>query len=103
MESLAMDAMFPNAGVPCASTKALTGHALGAASALEAALVYLSLTHHDGALPPHTWNGHADPNLPRLDFSTTAHRYPPGQRRIAMSNSFAFGGSNVSLILGAAP
>ncbi|MDR1994326.1 beta-ketoacyl-[acyl-carrier-protein] synthase family protein [Azonexus sp.] len=101
MESLAMDAIFPDAGVPCASTKALTGHALGTAGALEAALVWFSLTKDDGALPPHAWHGNADPALPRLDFSTTLHRYAAGKRRIAMSNSFAFGGSNVSLILGA--
>jgi len=100
MESLAMQAVFSQ-GVPCASTKAMTGHTLGTAGALEAALVWASLSHTlnpEGWLIPHVWDGQADPSLPRLDFSTPAHRYPQGKARVAMSNSFAFGGSNVSLI-----
>jgi len=100
MESLAMQAVFPQ-GIPCASTKAMTGHTLGTAGALEAALIWASLSHSlnpEGRLIPHVWDGQADPALPRLDFSTPAHRYPRGKTRVAMSNSFAFGGSNVSLI-----
>ncbi len=101
MESLAVHALFPR-GVPCASTKPLTGHALGAAGALEAALAWITLapTNADGRLLPHVWDGQPDPTLPTLDFSTHAHRYAAGGRRIAMSNSFAFGGNNASLILG---
>ena len=104
MESLAMQAIFPDRGVPCASTKALTGHALGAAGALEAALAWATLApgHAARALPPHVWDGQADPALPALDFSGAGQSYAPGRRRIAMSNSFAFGGNNASLILGAA-
>jgi len=104
MESLAMQAVFNEYQVPCASTKALTGHALGAAGALEAALTWISLSPHnpDGILPPHVWDGQPDPILPPLNFSTTSHRYPSGKPRIAMSNSFAFGGNNTSLILGTA-
>ena len=103
MESLAVHALFPQ-GVPCASTKPLTGHALGAAGALEAALAWITLApaNADGRLLPHVWDGQPDPALPALAFSTAAHRYPAGRRRIAMSNSFAFGGNNASLILGAA-
>jgi len=100
MESLAMMAVFPQ-GVACASTKAMTGHTLGTAGALEAALVWASLSHTlnpEGRLIPHVWDGQADPALPQLDFSTPAHRYLQGKARVAMSNSFAFGGSNVSLI-----
>ncbi|KOQ37818.1 hypothetical protein ABW38_26730, partial [Achromobacter xylosoxidans] len=55
-----------------------------------------------GRLPPHVWDGQPDPALPRLDFSTTGHCYAPGRRRLAMSNSFAFGGNNTCLVLGAA-
>lgn len=102
MESQAVHALFAQ-GVPCASTKPLTGHALGAAGALEAALAWITLSpaNADGRLPPHVWDGQPDPALPPLDFSTTAHRYAAGRQRIAMSNSFAFGGNNASLILGA--
>ncbi len=102
MESLAMHAVFPQ-GVPCASTKALTGHALGAAGALEAALAWATLSagNAEGRLMPHVWDGQPDPVLPALDFSTAQHRYAQGRPRLAMSNSFAFGGNNASLILGA--
>jgi len=104
MESHAMHAVFPE-GVPCASTKALTGHTLGAAGAMEAALAWITLSamNPDGRLMPHTWDGQADPALPALNFSTGQDRYAPGRPRIAMSNSFAFGGNNASLILGARP
>jgi 3-oxoacyl-[acyl-carrier-protein] synthase-1 len=103
MESFAMDAIFPDRGVPCASTKALTGHTLGAAGALEAALAWATLSSGNatGELPPHVWDGQADPSLPRIDLCDAGRHYSPGKRRIAMSNSFAFGGSNASLIFGA--
>jgi 3-oxoacyl-[acyl-carrier-protein] synthase-1 len=99
MESLAVAQCFAQ-GIACASTKALTGHALGAAGALEAALCWLALTAADDRLPPHVWDGVADPALPALDFSTSSHRWPTDRPRLAMSNSFAFGGNNTSLILG---
>ncbi|WP_454673601.1 beta-ketoacyl-ACP synthase [Achromobacter pestifer] len=104
MESHAMHAVFPE-GVPCASTKALTGHTLGAAGAMEAALAWITLSarNGDGRLAPHVWDGQPDPALPALDFSTGQHRYALGRPRIAMSNSFAFGGNNASLILGVRP
>lgn len=103
MESLAVHTLFQQT-VPCASTKPLTGHTLGAAGALEAALAWATLVpaNTDGRLLPHVWDGAPDPALPALAFSTAAHRYPAGRRRIAMSNSFAFGGNNASLILGSA-
>lgn len=104
MESGAMQAVFP-AGVPCSSTKPLTGHTLGAAGALEAAFCWLTLSEHNpaGQLPPHLWDGCPDPELPRLRLTdTTSSLRQTGARRL-MSNSFAFGGSNVSLILGDAP
>ncbi|WP_144635353.1 beta-ketoacyl-ACP synthase [Bordetella genomosp. 13] len=99
MESRAVADLFPH-GVPCASTKSMTGHALGAAGALEAALCCAALAsgNVEGRLPPHVWDGVADPELPTLDFSGAAHRL--GARRMAMSNSFAFGGNNACLIFG---
>ena len=72
MESLAVDALFP-AGVPCSSSKPLTGHTLGAAGALEAAFCWLTLSDYNTAnrLPPHVWDGVADTQLPRLAVSYT--------------------------------
>jgi 3-oxoacyl-[acyl-carrier-protein] synthase-1 len=101
MESLAVNSLFP-AGVPCSSTKPMTGHTLGAAGALEAAFCWLSLSCENAghALPPHVWDGQPDPQLPALNFVTSADRLELSAMRCLMSNSFAFGGNNVSLIIG---
>lgn len=103
MESLAMQAVFPH-GVPCSSTKPLSGHTLGAAGALEAAFCWLTLSayNRDQRLPPHLWDGQADPQLPRLQL-VEVHAAAARRPHRLMSNSFAFGGSNLSLILGALP
>ncbi|MFJ2713383.1 beta-ketoacyl-[acyl-carrier-protein] synthase family protein [Pseudomonas sp. NPDC087346] len=104
MESLAVDALFPQ-GVPCSSTKPMTGHTLGAAGALEAAFCWLSLSadNPEHALPPHVWDSQADPALPALKWVTASERLSSIAPRYLMSNSFAFGGNNVSLIIGDAP
>ncbi|WP_407294763.1 beta-ketoacyl-[acyl-carrier-protein] synthase family protein [Stutzerimonas zhaodongensis] len=105
MESLAVTAVFP-AGVPCSSSKPLTGHTLGAAGALEAAFCWLTLSQHNPTqlLPPHCWDGEQDAELPRLNLvvAGSVAALTTGPRRL-MSNSFAFGGNNISLILGDAP
>ena len=104
MESLAVEAIFPD-GVPCSSTKPLTGHTLGAAGALEAAFCWLSLAPENtaNALPPHVWDEQADPLLPTLRFTERDSRLAHTSKRYLMSNSFAFGGNNISLIIGDAP
>lgn len=104
MESLAVATLFP-AGVPCSSSKPMTGHTLGAAGALEAAFCWLSLSpdNREHALPPHVWDGQPDPELPSLQWVTPATRLTSIAPRYLMSNSFAFGGNNVSLIIGDAP
>lgn len=97
MESLAVASLFPG-GVACSSTKPMTGHTLGAAGALEAAFCWLSLTHR--LLPPHIWDGHPDPALPALQWVRSGDTL---KKPCLMSNSFAFGGNNVSLIIAEAP
>lgn len=101
MESLAVDAIFPD-GVLCSSTKPMTGHTLGAAGALEAAFCWLTLApeNRDHALAPHTWDGEADPLLPPLKWTDAQTRLAQTPKRYLMSNSFAFGGNNISLIIG---
>ena len=101
MESHAVAQVFP-LGVPCSSTKPMTGHTLGAAGALEAAFCWLSLTH-DNALAPHLWDGQPDPALPALQWVIPGQTLAASPQRCLMSNSFAFGGNNVSLIIGDAP
>ncbi|HEY4294158.1 beta-ketoacyl-ACP synthase [Luteibacter sp.] len=97
MESRALAQTFVHA-VPCSSTKALTGHTLGAAGALEAAFCWLSLVDPLRRLPPHVWDGQPDPALPPLAFTQVGDTLPQGLCHL-MSNSFAFGGNNASLIL----
>ena len=97
MESLAVASLFPD-GVACSSTKPMSGHTLGAAGALEAAFCWLSLAQ--GRVPPHVWDGQADPALPALQWAQAGDTL---EKPRLMSNSFAFGGNNVSLIIGEAP
>lgn len=97
MESRAVARVFPN-GIPSSGTKPLTGHTLGAAGATELAFCLLALQANK--LPPHVWDGHADPNLPHLNLIKTGQAFPTNSTRVCMSNSFAFGGSNASLIIG---
>lgn len=84
--------------VPVSSTKPFIGHTLGAAGAQEAALCYLAISsiNKSKKLPMHVWDGVQDPELPTLAF-VHDHQLT---KNICMSNSFAFGGNNVSLIFG---
>ena len=100
MESRVIEALF-GLETPVSSTKPFTGHALGAAAAIEAALCWLAMQDDNpqGRLPPHLWDGAADPALPALNL------VPVGASlgrplRYALSSSFAFGGSNAVLLLG---
>lgn len=99
MESLAAMAIF-GGGVPVSSTKPLTGHTLGAAGAIEAGLCWLSMVDNpDALLPPHWWDGEADPELPSLHLVQPGERAPQPLRHV-LSQSFAFGGSNAALLFG---
>ena len=98
MESRAIARVFKgNSTIACSSTKPLTGHTLGAAGALEAIFCYLALKRNDGRLPPHLWDQQNDPKLPTLLGLNRTSLTQPLQH--TMSNSFAFGGNNISLIL----
>jgi 3-oxoacyl-[acyl-carrier-protein] synthase-1 len=106
MEAQAMRRVFGGGQPLASSTKPITGHTLGAAGALELALCYMVLERacggtKSGAVPPHCWDGVRDEELPPLRLAMEADR--EAEIRYAMSNSFAFGGCNVSLILGSAP
>ena len=73
----------------------MTGHALGAAGALEAAAVLLSMRH--GMIPPTHGLVTLDPELPDIDVVTGEGRqWTPGP---TISNSFGFGGHNGTLVL----
>jgi 3-oxoacyl-[acyl-carrier-protein] synthase-1 len=94
-EGKAVTALFGDT-VPCSSTKGATGHTLGAAGAVEAIICALALSHD--LLPGSPNTEQLDPNIP-LQYLLKARN---GKLRHALSNSFGFGGSNCSLILGVA-
>jgi 3-oxoacyl-[acyl-carrier-protein] synthase-1 len=92
-EDVAVTALFGDR-VPCNSTKGMTGHALGAAGALEAAIALLCI--REGLVPPGIGTRQVDPELrARYELAGGAR---PVER--VLSNSFGFGGSNCSLVFG---
>jgi len=99
MESRAVNMVLGDT-VPCSSTKPFTGHTLGAAGATEAGFCWLAMSslNPEKILPPHLWDGKTDPELSTIALSGL------GQQSesicYTMSNSFAFGGNNISLVLG---
>ena len=100
MEWLGLSAVFgERAGrIPVSSNKSMIGHTLTAAGAIEAVFSLLAMQH--GRLPPTINYEIPDPALP-LDCVPNVAREARVTRTI--SNSFGFGGQNVSLVLGAAP
>lgn len=92
-EDKAVFALF-GGGTPCSSTKGWTGHTLGAAGIVEAALCWLAMEH--GLLPCSLNTRELDPQL------RSAIQLETREARVqhALSNSFGFGGSNCSLLFG---
>jgi len=81
-------------GVPVSSTKSMMGHSLGAAGAIEAVISLLALRHQ--FLPP---NINFDALDDRLDLNVVANESRPAVVRMALSNSFGFGGTNASILI----
>jgi len=99
MESKAVNAVF-GSEVAASSSKGMTGHTLGAAAALELAFCWLLLTHDDeqGALIPNVNDDEPDTALSALNL---VKKNATLGRRIntCQSNSFAFGGNNLSIVV----
>ena len=95
-EAEAINKVFGSGSRPIVtSTKGVTGHALGAAGAIEAAAVLLSM--EKGLIPPTVGHVTDDPTMPEIDLVVGEPReWTPGP---SMSNSFGFGGHNGSLII----
>lgn len=86
--------------LPVSSTKPITGHTLGSAGSLELAVCYMALKNASSKrLPVHVWDGAADTEIPLLNFVSPQTKVEK-EIKICMSNSFAFGGCNASLIIG---
>ena len=94
-EAVAMAEIFGADGPLVTSTKGITGHALGAAGAIEAVAVVLSMDK--GLIPPTAGYATPDPDMPVMDLVTGAPA--PWEPGISMSNSFGFGGHNGSVVL----
>lgn len=92
-EALALRKVFGPDGVLVSATKSLIGHTMAAAGALEAIATVLVLTH--GLIPP---TAHLDAPDPEVPFDCVANVARPAGVEWAMSNSFGFGGQNVSLL-----
>jgi 3-oxoacyl-[acyl-carrier-protein] synthase II len=73
----------------------VTGHALGAAGAIEAVAVVLAMQH--GVIPPTAGHTTPDPEMPAINLATSPTPWVPGP---SLSNSFGFGGHNGTLVLG---
>jgi len=95
-EATGIAEVFGTPGPIVSSTKGVTGHALGAAGALEAAAVLLSMEHR--LIPPTDGLEQIDPELPPIDLVRKEPR--PWEPAPSISNSFGFGGHNGSLVIG---
>ena len=92
-EGKAISALFN--GVPVSSTKSMMGHSLGAAGAVEAVFCLLALQHQ--FLPSNINFSASDDHL---DLNIVANETRPAVLRTVLSNSFGFGGTNASILMG---
>jgi 3-oxoacyl-[acyl-carrier-protein] synthase II len=97
METLAIRRLFNNSAweVAISSTKSMTGHLIGAAGAVEA--IYTILALKNGIIPPTINLEEPDPEC---DLDYTPNKSAKRNVEYAMSNSFAFGGQNATLVFG---
>ena len=103
MEAKAVDVVFGSYKVPCSTTKSMTGHTLGAAGAIEAAICWAALKNFsegEKEFPVQVWDGEKDDEMPEINIVSEKNKLVPEKLNICMSNSFAFGGANTSLIIG---
>lgn len=99
MELKAIRAVFgahASDGLWVSSTKSMHGHLLGAAGGLESVLT--ALVVRDGRVPPTINLDDPDPECEGIDL--VPHTAREGQIRVALNNSFGFGGTNVTLVFG---
>jgi 3-oxoacyl-[acyl-carrier-protein] synthase II len=98
-EARAVTAVFDGVDVPITSNKGTTGHLIAAAGAVEAIMTLWSLRR--AVVPPVAGLRTIDPAIGPVDVVRDEPRPIPDG--VALSNSFGFGGANVSLIVGLTP
>ena len=96
METVAVKRVFGEgaSALPLSSIKSMIGHLIGAAGAVEAVALALTLRH--GVLPPTINHNRRDPDCDLDDVPNTARQVPV---RTALSTSFGFGGQNAALVM----
>lgn len=104
MESEVVLRIF-GAETPCSSAKGQMGHSLGAAGAMGAAHCWLAASdlNLERRLPPHVWDGEAAPGLLSECLVKQGQSLPGSARGLFLCNAFAFGGNNVTLVIGRWP
>ena len=100
MEYVGLSAVFGERmkGIPISSNKSMIGHTLSAAGAVEAVISLMTLEHQ--RIPPTINYQVPDPAIP---LDVVPNRARDAKVTHAMSNSFGFGGQNVSLVMGREP
>jgi 3-oxoacyl-[acyl-carrier-protein] synthase II len=98
IEAAALRQVFGEGGVLVSSTKSMIGHTMAAAGSLEAVATVLALVH--GLVPPTAQHDTTDPDVP-FDCVPRVAREAPITH--AISNSFGFGGQNVTLLFRSRP
>jgi 3-oxoacyl-(acyl-carrier-protein) synthase len=95
-EAIAVNRMFQGLEkkLSISATKSMIGHLVGAAGAVEAVVTCLAL--QEGIIPPTINLDNPDPVCGSFDY--TPHRAKEKNIRVAVSNSFGFGGNNTSLV-----
>ncbi len=93
VEALALGRVFGEGSVLVSSTKSMVGHTMAAAGTIEAIATLLTLQH--GLVPPTANLRQLDPDVP---FDCVPGVARPSPVEVALSNSFGFGGQNVSLV-----
>ena len=99
MEAKAVSQVFKQDTL-CSASKQLHGHCLGAAGAIEAGLCWLLLSEEntDNLFPIMKFSDDFDKNIDKINLISESHQ-PAKTLQHCMSNSYAFGGNNASLIL----
>jgi 3-oxoacyl-[acyl-carrier-protein] synthase II len=95
IETVALKRVFGQSVPPVSSTKSMTGHTLGAAGALEAAVCIQVLNEQE--LPPTLNQETPDPDC---DLDYVPNRARRAEVHVALTNSFGFGGHNATLVFG---
>lgn len=102
MEATAIHRVFGDcaSAVACSSSKAQIGHTLGVSGVLELGLALLSMSAYNscGHYLPHCFDGDYDSDIQPLNVVSVGNAL--GRPRYVLSNSFAFGGSNATVIIG---